>query len=339
MKNEVVSLKGDRRWQGIPAIERAANGRLWCAFYSGGEKEPHPNNFVLITSRNSDGKPWSEPKIIVAGEGETRVYDPALWHDPEGKLWLFYNRANTREKEFSVCAVTAEDSPSDAPEWSGQRIVELGVPFAFRLNKPIVISSGEWVLPVTWAETAPEGWFPESSQLQGVAISADKGVSWKLYGGVKAPPWALENMVVELSGGRLWMLIRAGGGMLWESFSSDAGRTWSEGIPGGIVNPATRFFISRISSGRLLLINTFDRKERKGLKASISAADDETCFAGGIELDPRDNVSYPDAVEDGEGNIYAVHDCDRYGTGEIILNAFTEKEVIEKSENTAMTRL
>lgn len=116
--------------------------------------------------------------------------------------------------------------------------------------------------------------------------------------------------------------------MLWESYSSDGGRTWSAGAPTLIVNPGVRFFIRRLRSGRLLLINTPDPKRRKGLRAYLSDPRQETVFGAGLELDPRDKVSYPDAVQAPDGLIYAVHDCDRQGAGEILLDVFSEEEIL-----------
>ena len=137
-----------------------------------------------------------------------------------------------------------------------------------------------------------------------------------------------ENMIVELGDGRLWMPIRTGSGVLWESFSKDRGRTWSEGSPTNIVNPGTRFFVRRLASGRLLLINTPSPKERKSLRAYVSDPENEMVFSGDLELDPRDKVSYPDAVQAADGLIYSVHDYDRQGAGEILLDVFSEDEIL-----------
>lgn len=65
IRQTVVSTKGPRAWQGIPAIERAPNGRLWCAFYSGGPKEPDPANLILLTTSEDDGRTWATPEPIV----------------------------------------------------------------------------------------------------------------------------------------------------------------------------------------------------------------------------------------------------------------------------------
>lgn len=326
MKSETVLNKGARKWQGIPGIEYAPGGRLWVSFFSGGEKEPGPGNEVLLTTRRKSGGAWCGPRVMASPPGEARAYDPSLWHDPSGRLWLFYNIADPGSVELSVWAATSDDSSSERPEWSRPFKIELEAPFAFRLNKPIVVSSGEWILPVTWAGEKPRGWFPARGQLQGAAVSSDLGLTWKLYGGVEAPHWALENMIVELSCGRLWMLIRTGSGFLWESFSGDGGKSWSEGAPTNIVNPGTRFFIGRLSSGRLLFINTFRPDERRGLSACLGLPGNETSFGKGIELDHGEKVSYPDAVEGADGLIYAVHDRDRHGAGEIVLDVFSEDE-------------
>ena len=328
MKRRIVSTKGDREWQGIPAIERAYNGRLWCAFFSGGSKEPEAENYVLLTTSQDDGVTWSDPEAIVAPAGLTRAYDPALWHDPDGRLWLFYNRANLERRDFFVWAMTTGDSTDATPRWNKPRRIALGVPYAFRLNKPTVLTTGEWLLPVTWSRSAPERWFAGPQHVQGVAVSTDLGAMWALYGAVEAPEWALENMIVERRDGTLWMLIRTGSGVLWESVSSDRGRTWSEGAPTSIVNPGSRFFVRRLASGRLLLINTPDPKRRKGLYACLSETDDGTAFSAGLELDDRDKVSYPDAVQAPDGLIYAVHDCDRQGAGEVLLDGFFEDEIL-----------
>ncbi len=331
MRTTVVSTKGARQWQGIPGIERAPNGRLWVTFYSGGPKEPHPDNEVLVTTSGDDGATWSEPEVVASPPGATRAYDPALWHDPAGRLWLIYNQANLETREFTVWAMVAEDSGAARPRWSAPRRLEVGAPFAVHLNKPTALTTGEWLLPLTWGRYAPETPFPRGHELQGVVISTDQGATWRLRGEVEAPPWALENMVVERRDGSLWMLIRTGSGALWQSVSEDRGESWAAGSPTGIVNPGSRFLIRRLHSGRLLLINTPDPERRRRLCAYLSE-NDGASWSGGLELDGREKVSYPDAAQAPNGTIYAVHDCDRYGPGEIVLKVFTEDEVLAAGE-------
>jgi predicted neuraminidase len=327
VRQHLVATKGDRLWQGIPTIELSHNGRLWAAFFSGGPREPDPENLILLTTSPDDGVTWSPPETLVQPPGPTRAYDPCLWHDPQGRLWLFYNLANLEERAFTLLARVAPDSSTLPLCWSQPRLIPVDAPFAFRLNKPTVLHNGDWLLPVTHAPVAPEGWFARNEQQQGVALSSDLGVNWSFHGAVAAPPWALENMLVERRDGAVWMLIRTGAGVVWQSTSHDGGRTWDAPTPTNIVNPGARFFVRRLASGRLLLINTPHPSQRQSLWACLSQPDDETRFAGGLLLDPRDRVSYPDAVQAPDGRVYAVHDCDRYGSGEIVLSVFDEREI------------
>ena len=331
MQRYIVSTKGVRLWQGIPAIERSANGRLWCAFFSGGPQEPDPANTILLTMSTTNGETWSEPVPIILPYGDWRAYDPCLWHDPSGRLWLFYNHSGFGEGGY-IAALTTDDASLAEPVWSEPYRIALGVPFSFRLNKPTVISSGDWLLPVTFMTTAPAGWFGSDEHLQGVAISSDRGRSWHLHGALRAPAWALENMIVERRDGTLWMLIRTGAGVLWQSFSSDGGHSWAPPTPSAFVNPGVRFFIHRLASGRLLFINTPDPRERRTLLAYLSDGRDDAPFGPGLMLDVRDKVSYPDAVQAPDGTIYAVHDCDRQGAGEILLDVFSEDELLALGE-------
>ena len=61
----LVRVRDRRRiWQGIPGIERSQGGRLWAAWYSGGETEG-PDNYVLVVTSSDDGKSWSEPLLVI----------------------------------------------------------------------------------------------------------------------------------------------------------------------------------------------------------------------------------------------------------------------------------
>ncbi len=161
----------------------------------------------------------------------------------------------------------------------------------------------------------------------GRGISTDKGKTWTLHGALKAPRWALENMVVELSDRRLWMLIRTGTGFLWESRSEDRGRTWSEAEASTIADPGSRFFIRRLASGNLLLVNHYKFKGRSHITARLST-DNGTAWNEGLLLDERSSISYPDGVQDKDGLIWLVYDRDRRGVGEILMAKFREEDVI-----------
>ena len=106
------------------------------------------------------------------------------------------------------------------------------------------------------------------------------------------------------------LLIRTSSGVLWKSYSQDKGRTWSEGQATKIASPGSRFFIRRLTSGNLLLVNHYNFKGRSHLTARISN-DDGATWNEGLLLDERSNISYPDGVEDRGGLIWITYDRDR----------------------------
>ncbi|OYW31755.1 MAG: hypothetical protein B7Z47_00020 [Chthoniobacter sp. 12-60-6] len=316
-------------WQGIPGLERTAKGRVFSSWFTGGPKEPSPENLVLLCYSDDQAKSFTSPQVMAQPGSGTRCFDPTLWIDPKGRLWYIFNRGNQDTAAHDVHARICDDPDASPPVFGPEFRVGYEGPYAFRMNKPTVLSTGEWIMPVTHAMEPIHSWFAGPKQLQGVGISTDAGKTWKLHGALKASEWALECMITELKDSRLWLLTRTGGGFLWESHSSDKGRTWSEAKASTIPDPGSRFFIRRLSSGNLLLVNHhgFTGRTRSHLTAQIST-DDGQIWNEGLVLDERSGVSYPDGVQDRNGLIWITYDRDRRGEGEILLAKFREEDVI-----------
>jgi|GEM_PF-185145 len=327
-----------RTWQGIPGLERTAQGRVFVSWFTGGSKEPAPENTVVLAYSDDAGKTFTEPQAMAVPTGGTRCFDPTLWIDPQGRLWYIFNRGNEMTAQHDVHARICDAPDATPPVFGDEFRVGFDVPYAFRMNKPTVLSSGESIMPVTLAQEPIYGWFAGSKQLQGVGISSDQGRTWSLHGAVKAPEWALECMITELRDQRLWMLIRTSSGVLWESYSQDKGRTWSEGQATKIASPGSRFFIRRLTSGNLLLVNHYNFKGRSHLTARISN-DDGATWNEGLLLDERSNISYPDGVEDRGGLIWITYDRDRQRSGDILFATFREVDVVAGKDVSGDVRL
>lgn len=56
-------------------------------------------------------------------------------------------------------------------------------------------------------------------------------------------------------------------------------------------------------------------------------------------LDERFEVSYPDATQDAEGNIYVLYDYDRHGEKEILMAVFTEADAAAGEDVSGKVRL
>ena len=100
-----------------------------------------------------------------------------------------------------------------------------------------------------------------------------------------------------------------------------------------IQHTTSRFFIRRLDSGKLLLVKhgpIHERTERSRLTAYLSEDDGRT-WSGGLMLDERRGVSYPDGVESPDGAIYLIYDYDRTGAKQILMATFAEEDVLRGS--------
>ncbi len=322
-----------RVWQGIPGIEVTKNGRIFATFYSG-QKGETIGNYIMLVKSDDDGRTFSEP-IAVAYLENHRCFDPCLWIDPLGRLWLFW----AIQPETQVFGVYCENPDSDNLEWSEVKKIGHDV----MMNKPVVLSTGEWVLPISvWQRVNMAILdFMDSKHTEGAFAykSSDNGESFTKLGAALTPPKDAayhEHMIVELNDGRLMMLIRTMYG-IGVSYSYDRGKTWSEVVDSKIKGPVSRFYISRLKSGKLLLINHYDFKERNNLTALLSDDDGKT-WKWKLLLDERNDVSYPDAKEQ-NGYIYITYDRERgddlksieevYEKGrEILIAKITEEDIM-----------
>jgi predicted neuraminidase len=333
---------GARRFQGIPGIERTANGRLWAVWYSGGESEG-PDNYVLLVTSGDDGHSWSRPKLVVDPPGAVRAFDPCLWHDPDGRLWLFWAQGYSWwDGRAGVWCIVTDEPDADEPAWSPPRRLCHGI----AMNKPTVLSTGEWLLPAAvWIHKPRVGDPRHAHDLAdevgaNAVCSTDHGATWTRLGGAQVPDRVFdEHMFVERRDGTLWALVRTSYG-IGESSSRDRGRTWGPGRPSGIPHVNSRFFIRRLTSGRLLLVthDPPDRRTRSHLVARLSEDDGHT-WAGGLMLDEREGVSYPDAVQAPDGALYVIYDHSRTGAKQILMATFTEDDVLAARPISPQARL
>jgi len=322
----------------IIGMDRTPKGRIWGCWTGTGD---NPDAYFILATSDDDGVTWSKPRVVIdpadlPGKPVCRTIVGNLWTDPTGRLWLFFDQSlGAFDGRAGDWFITCDNPDADEPEWSAP------VRFAdgCTLNKPTVLKNGEWLLPVSlWQrDKITSELFQnahhdlDSIRMANVFASTDKGRTWARRGGVLIPQTDFdEHMIVELRDGRLWMLARTVYGMA-ESFSSDSGRTWSEPQPSAIKNPNARFFLRRLASDRLLLVKNGPTDQRLPGRSHLSAflSDDEgRTWKGGLVLDERNGVSYPDGFESPDGLIHILYDRNRHTDAEILLAKFREEDVL-----------
>lgn len=322
-----------RHWQGIPSIEVTSKGRIFVCFYSGGITEDMGNYGALVMS-DDDGHTFSEPIAVIDVGENARAYDCCLWIDPLERLWFVWSVMPENRIEFVRC----DDPDAEQLVWSEVR--ELG--YDVMLNKPTVTKKGDWLFPcAVWKAgliTADVGG-ADGTHSDGAHVfrSRDMGETFECIGTAKAHNRHFdEHMIVEMNDGSLNMYIRSKYGVDI-SHSTDGGVTWCEGYDCGFGGPNSRFYIGRLASGKLLLINHYRFKGRNNITAMLSKDDGQTWYAH-LLLDGRANVSYPDAKQTADGSIYITYDRERgahYEKGrdysnsarEILMAKITESDI------------
>jgi len=323
----------------VIGADRTPKGRIWAAWVAGGDS---PRAYFVAASSDDEGKTWSKPRLVIDPPDsptglEVSVLVGNFWTDPTGRLWLFYDQSLAMfDGRAGLWAITCDNPDDDKPVWSAPRRIWHGM----TLNKPTVLSNGDWLLPISlWTrdrigvpELREKGYAElDEVRMANVFVSTDKGATWTRRGGVMVPETDFdEHMVVELKDGRLWLMARTKKGIS-ESFSTDQGRTWSEAKPSTIQNVSARFYLRRLASGNLVLVKNGPLDQRLKSRSHMTAflsEDDGKTWKGGLILDERNGVSYPDGFQSPDGVIHIVHDRGRGGDREILMHRVTEADIL-----------
>lgn len=324
-----------RKFQGCPSIAVTPKGRIYAAWYSGGRCEPHMENYNILSYSDDSGNTWTQNLLVIPSSLErcVQALDIQLWISPVGTLYVFWVQNNTVPAGEGVAGYTIDgyvfndaihaewfivcgEPDAGIPVFSEPVYMDMG----FLRCKPVVLTSGRWLLFN----------YDQTNDRYGYSISDDGGKTFShRYGAKKIPTPFDEAMAYQLSDGSIRMLARTSVGRLAESRSYDDGETWSEAEITELLNPNTRFFISRTPSGRILLINNDHETDRRNMTVYLSE-DEGMTWKYKRNIDGRSGVSYPDA-DFYDGKIYAVYDRERTGAKEIITVCFTEDDITDPS--------
>ncbi len=316
-----------RGFTGISSLAVSPKGRMWAVWYAGITPSEDANNYVVVSTSGDGGENWKEVLVIDPdGPGPVRAFDPEIWLAPNGQLWIFWAQAVEHKGTVAgVWSLTINNPDNTDLDYSEPRRLTNGV----MMCKPLVLSTGEWVLPAsTWRLT------DKSAK---AIVSTDEGLTWKERGAVNVPKKFRsydEHMIVEKKNGDLWMLARTNYG-IGESFSSDRGHTWSPFVHSKIQHPSARFFIRRLNSGNLLMVKhgPIDMKTGRSHLMAFISKDDGYSWSDGLLLDEKPGVSYPDGQQTNDGTIYITYDYNRTKDQKILVTSFTEDDILSGTDS------
>ena len=334
-------------------IAETPKGRLWAVWFGG---EDGPKAFAMAAYSDDRGETWSETAFVVDTHFPHNRIDwqpvqrsikiAELWTDPKGRMHLFVNQSLASfDGRASTWEFVCDNPDAPVPDWGKPRYIWHGGMH----NKVTVLQDGTWLLPVE-LESDRGRVFPELDPLRGLGFfaSTDEGRTWMKRGFTRPDNWHFaEQMAVERKDGSLWMLMRTGLGLM-ESFSSDKGWTWTKPVLcANLKQPVSRFSFIRLASGNLLFVKNGTRpdafrpapghgyggrmpRDILGARAELTAfisEDEGKTWTGGLVLDGRDNVAYPDTMQAKDGMIFTTYELNRNRKAKILCARFTEEDV------------
>ncbi len=332
-----------RRFQGIPGLEILSSGRMFAVYYANTLAGEGPGNYVVLAMSDDHGQSWREINVVAPVDPATeRAFDPVIWLDPLGRLWLIWNQSlsNKLWDPFDgiggVWASICDQPDADPLRWSEARRIADGI----QMCKPTVLSDGRWVFPTAVWSIFADKLTDETRKIafSNLTVTDDGGQTFALIKGPDVPQRVFdEHMLIEHADKHWTVYVRTRYG-IGQSTSTDGGKTWSPGVDSRLGGPNSRVAIRRLKSGNLLLINNDTPQllpgeerggtDRKDMMAWLST-DDGQSWRGRLLLDERNGVSYPDIVETNDGFIHVVYDHDRQKHGQILLARFTETDVLK----------
>jgi sialidase-1 len=280
-------------------IIELTDGRL-CLIYTRFDSKSgdhSPADLVSLTSADG-GVTWTEPKVVIPQTGGLNVMSVSLLRLADGRIALFYLRKTSRED----CRPIMHISTDETQTWSEPTVCitdEVGY-YILNNDRAIQLASGRLVLPVAWHQGPGK---PRDNQ--GIImcyLSDDAGKTWrrskdafKGYDAEGRRVLVQEPGVVELTDGRLMMIMRTDVGSQYVCHSRDGGETWSKAKPSALASPRSPATIERVpwTSGLLCVWNDhsgrfpYPKGKRTPLCVALSRDEGETWTPSRtIETDP-----------------------------------------------------
>lgn len=183
-------------------------------------------------------------------------------------------------------------------------------------NRPIVLASGEYLLPVYHERgNDRESVGPDSTSL--FLVYDPKTKTWTERGRIRSPKGNIQPAPVELAPGHLVAYCRRGGGYgetkdgwLVRAESRDGGRTWSEGKDSAFPNPNAAVDFLKLKNGHLLLVYNDSMSRRTPLTVAISTDGDKSYPHRKNIGEGRNSFAYPIALQSADGKIHVIFTSD-----------------------------
>ncbi len=300
--------RGDDRLACDTTLRKMPDGSWVMIMLGFGYTEPLPANRICISRSTDHGQSWSSIVPIDLG---VKKKDPGRALVPS-ELMVNGNRCtmvvSTHNGAFGDWKTFFTNSDDSCKTWS--KLIPAPGRTANRtfIRNRIVTKNGRLMMPYQHylktdvkARKVSMGrmFHTPRNPRNGVLISNDGGKNWSVHGDIRLSKddnyhgWA-ENNIVELSDGKIAMIIRADGlgGVLYYAESQDGGLTWLKfASKTKIPNPGSKATLYGLGGDTVALLHNPNPKHRSPLSMWISY--------DGLKTWPYRRVLVPASVDQG----------------------------------------
>ena len=234
-------------------IVETQQGDLVCAYF-GGTHEGSPDVSIWVSIKKKGDDSWEAP--ILADDGAIggepiACWNPVLFEMPDGELWLFYKIAKT----IQTWKGYYKKSSDGGRTWSQRE----ALPEYFLgpiKNKPILLGDrllcgsstevGGWRFHVEILDVKTNQWTYVGPVTSTEAIKTDDNQPH--------PIDCIQPSFLQLSDGRLQVLMRTHNARLATSYSNDLGSSWSDVVLTDIPNNNAGTDAVTLCDGRHVLV-------------------------------------------------------------------------------------
>lgn len=327
--SRVLGTEFPGRYKHPASIEELANGDLYIAYY-GGDGEYAEDTAVYGMRKKKGQSEWSQPKVI-ADTPYRSEGNAVIWQAPDGIVWLFY--VCRYGETWSTSRIKAKISKDGAQTWSDPSIIAFEQGMMVR-NRPIVLDSGEYLLPV-YLEKGSDREAVEANSVSRFLKFNPQTKAWGLHGEIRSDKGNIQPAVAAVSENRLIAYCRRGGGYgkdeigyVVRSESNDGGKTWARGMDSEFPNPNAAVDFLRLQSGNLLLIYNRSMNDRTPLSAALSTDNDKSYHHRIDLLTGEGPFAYPFMIQAADGKIHLVYTTEERTV--IKHMVFTEQDIAKE---------
>ncbi|MCC6490924.1 MAG: exo-alpha-sialidase [Candidatus Hydrogenedentes bacterium] len=285
-------------------VAEAPNGDILCLWYAG-SYESADDQALYLARLEKGGCRWSVPERLVWNPAQPPG-NAVIFRAPGDRMVIIWGRMESsrpirRGSGWGQCSLMVRSSTDNGHTWSADE--ELPDSFgSLPRNVPLTLDDGTLALPVSGEADETHGSF--------LLYLQNDGKTWTRSGFVRGGGG--QPTVVQRDNGELLCLMRHQPRIM-QSVSTDRGATWSAPIATDLKNPDSGIAMTKLKSGRLVLVfNDTDQDDRTPFNI-IQSHDDGATWTDLRTLEADwGEFSYPSIIQASDGMIHITYTYRRY---------------------------